>query len=71
MTTGYGLDERGVALPVLLRIFTSPYCPERLWGSLSVISKEYWLLFPRGHKIIIIKKRTIIVVKSNQEAYQI
>jgi hypothetical protein len=36
--TGYGLHDRGVRarVPVRSRIFTSPYCPDRLWGSPSL-----------------------------------
>jgi hypothetical protein len=35
IATGYGLDDRGVGIrvPVVLRIFTSPSRPDRVWGS--------------------------------------
>jgi hypothetical protein len=35
IATGYGLDDRGVGVrvPVGSRIFSSPRCPDRLWGS--------------------------------------
>jgi hypothetical protein len=34
---GYGLDDRGVGVrvPVGSRIFSSPSCPDRLWGPLN------------------------------------
>jgi hypothetical protein len=34
IATGYGLDEQGVAVqaPVGSRIFSTPRCPDRLWG---------------------------------------
>jgi hypothetical protein len=31
----------GVRVPVGSRIFTSPYCPDRLWGPLGLLSSEY------------------------------
>jgi hypothetical protein len=42
IATGYGLDDRGVGAQVLveLRIFTSPYRPDRLWGPPSLLSNE-------------------------------
>jgi hypothetical protein len=39
ITTGYGLDDRGVGVgvPVGSRIFSSPRCPDRLWGSSELL----------------------------------
>jgi hypothetical protein len=47
---GYGLDDTGVGVrvPVGSRIFSSPCRPDRLWGSLSLISKAYRGLLPWG-----------------------
>jgi hypothetical protein len=43
IATGYRLDYRGVGVPVLVgsRIFSSPSCPDWLWGPSSLVSKEY------------------------------
>jgi hypothetical protein len=43
IATGYGLDNFGVGVQVLvgLRILTSPYCPDRLWGPPSLLSNGY------------------------------
>jgi hypothetical protein len=43
IATGYGLDFRGfeVRVPVGLRIFTSPYRPDRLWDLSSLLSSGY------------------------------
>jgi hypothetical protein len=50
IATGYGVDDRGVKVQVLVgsRIFSSPCRPDRLWGSPSLISKGYRGIFPRG-----------------------
>jgi hypothetical protein len=47
ITTGFGLDDRGVGVRVNIgsRIFSSPSRPDRLWSSLS---SGYRGLFPRG-----------------------
>jgi hypothetical protein len=52
MATGYGMDDRGfrVRVPVMSRIFTSPYRPGRLWGPPSLILNEYRGFFFRGVK---------------------
>jgi hypothetical protein len=43
IATGYMLDDCGVGLrvPIGSRIFTSPYRPDRLWGSPSLLSNRY------------------------------
>jgi hypothetical protein len=48
VTTGYGLDGRrvGIRLPVRSSIFTSPYCPDRLWGLLNLLTYGYRAVFP-------------------------
>jgi hypothetical protein len=49
IVTGYGLDDRGVGVwvPVKSRIFSSPHCPDRLWGPPN-LSNGYRGLFRRG-----------------------
>jgi hypothetical protein len=46
---GYGLDDRGVGVRVLVesRIFTSPCCPDRLWGPPSLLLSGYQASFLR------------------------
>jgi hypothetical protein len=43
IATGYRLDGRGVGVRVLAgpRFFSSPRCPDRLWGSPSFLSNWY------------------------------
>jgi hypothetical protein len=50
IATGCGLDDEGVRVlvPVGSRIFSSPRCPGRLWGSPSLLSNGYWGLFAQG-----------------------
>jgi hypothetical protein len=49
IATGYGLDDGGVVVrvPVGSRIFSSPRCPNQLWGPPN-LSNGYRGLFPRG-----------------------
>jgi hypothetical protein len=48
ITTGYGLDDRGVGVwvPVGSRIFSSANRPGRHWGPLNLISNGYRGLYP-------------------------
>jgi hypothetical protein len=41
--TGYGLDDRGVRVPVPVRsrIFSSSRCPDRLWGPPSLLANGF------------------------------
>jgi hypothetical protein len=45
---GYGLDDRGVGVLVLLgsRIFSSPCRPDWLWGPRNLLPNGYWGSFP-------------------------
>jgi hypothetical protein len=47
---GYGLDNRGVGVPVPVgsRILYSPCRPDRFWGPSSLLSKGCWGLSPQG-----------------------
>jgi hypothetical protein len=51
MTTGYGLNDQGVGVPVPvgLRIFSSR-CPDRLWSPTNLLSNGYRVLFSPGVK---------------------
>jgi hypothetical protein len=44
IATGCGL---GIRVPVEARFLSSAYRPDRFWGPPSLISKQYWELFPR------------------------
>jgi hypothetical protein len=50
IATGYGLDDRGVGVPVHvgLRIFSSPRRPDQIRGPPNLLSNEYRGPFPRG-----------------------
>jgi hypothetical protein len=50
IVTGYGLDDKGVGVRVLveLNISSSPRHPEQLWNPLSLLSNGYQGLFPWG-----------------------
>jgi hypothetical protein len=50
IATSYGLDDRGVRVrvPVGSRIFSSPNCPDRLWGPPNLLSTGYLELSPQG-----------------------
>jgi hypothetical protein len=49
IATGYGLDNQGVRVRVLVeaRIFSSPCCTDRLWSPPSLLSNGYQGFFPR------------------------
>jgi hypothetical protein len=50
IVTGYWVDDRGVAVRVLVgsRIFTSPCCSDWLWGPPSLLCDGYGFFFSRG-----------------------
>jgi hypothetical protein len=50
IATGYGLDDRGVAVrvPGGSRIFTSQSHPDRVWGPSNLLFNEYRGAFPGG-----------------------
>jgi hypothetical protein len=48
VATGYKLNDRlvGVQVPVGVRIFTSPRCPDRVWRPPNLTANGYRGLFP-------------------------
>jgi hypothetical protein len=50
IATGYGLNDRevGVRVPVGSKFFTSPYCPDRLWGPPNLLHNGYRGFLPGG-----------------------
>jgi hypothetical protein len=50
IATGYLLDVLGVGVRVSVesRNFTSPFCPDGLWGLPRLLSQWYLEFFPRG-----------------------
>jgi hypothetical protein len=50
MATGYGLDNQGIGVRVPTRtiIFTSSYCPDRLWRSDNLLPNGYRHSSPGG-----------------------
>jgi hypothetical protein len=46
IATGYGLDDWEVGVRVPVRIITSPYRPDRLWGPPNLLYNGYRELFP-------------------------
>jgi hypothetical protein len=47
IATGYGLDGPG-AVPGGARFFSSPQCPDQLWGPPNLLLNGYLELFPWG-----------------------
>jgi hypothetical protein len=52
IASSYGLDDQGIGVraPVGRMVLTSPYRPDRLWGSPNFLSNWYQGLFHWGIK---------------------
>jgi hypothetical protein len=48
IVTGYELDSWNSILSGGKRFFSTPQCPDRIWGPLSLLSNGYLGLFPQG-----------------------
>jgi hypothetical protein len=46
--TGYRLDGLSSIPGRVKKYFSSPHCPDRLWSPPSLLSKDYWKVFPWG-----------------------
>jgi hypothetical protein len=48
IATDYGMDDGGVRVrvPVGSKMFSTPQCPDGLWGPPSLLSNVYYALFP-------------------------
>jgi hypothetical protein len=61
IATGYWLDDGGVGVwvPVWSKIFSSPRCPDRLWGPPNLLFNGYRGLSPRGESGRVVKLTTL------------
>jgi hypothetical protein len=57
IATGYGLDDRGIGVRVLVksRISSPPRRPDRFWGPPSLLPITYRGLFPGGLSVLGVK----------------
>jgi hypothetical protein len=57
IATGYGLNDRGIGVRVLVgsRTFSSPHHPDWLWSPPNLISNGYQGLFPWGKSSLGVK----------------
>jgi hypothetical protein len=72
IATGYGMEGGGVGVrvPVRSRIFSSPSCPDRLWGPPNLLFNGYRGFFPRGLSGRVVKLTTHLqlVLRSRKRA---